>query len=78
MKRFHQPSFKKYYGTSNPLTHLKDYLHKMSSWTSNEPLMCIIISSSLGPLVQNCYFTSFPAAWDLSARIGNSLYVLVQ
>ena len=55
-KRFHQPNFKKYDGIFDPLTHVKDYLHKMTLWSNNEALMCVIFSSNLGALAQNWYF----------------------
>ena len=66
-KRFHQPNFKEYDGVSDPLTHVKDYLHKMTLWSNNEALMCVIFSSSLGALAQNWYFALRPgsiAGWD--------------
>ena len=61
-KRFHQPNFKEYDGVSDPLTHIKDYLHKMTLWSNNEELMCVIFSSSLGALAKNWYLTSRPGS----------------
>ena len=47
--------------------HIKDYLHKITLWSNNEALMCVIFSSSLGPLAQNWYFALRPGSitdWD--------------
>ena len=52
-KRFHQSNFKKYDDVSDPLMHIKYYLHKMTLWSNNEALMCVIFFSSLEPLAQN-------------------------
>ena len=47
--KFTLPPFNSYDGKTNPVEHVSHYIHMMSLHTHNDPLMCKVFHSSLGP-----------------------------
>ena len=47
--RFTRPPFNSYDGKTDPVEHVKHYIHMMSLHTHNDALMCKVFPSSSGP-----------------------------
>ena len=54
-KRFAQPTFTVYNGKTNPIEHVSHFNQKMAIHSKNEPLMCKVFSSSLGPVAMKWF-----------------------
>ena len=49
-RRFTQPTFTLYDGRTDPVEHVSHFNQKMAVHSKNEPLMCKVFPSSLGPV----------------------------
>ena len=49
-KRFHQPTFTMYNGHMDPIEHVSQFKQKMAVHSQDEPLLCRVFPSSLGPM----------------------------
>ena len=49
-RRFHQPTFPKYNGHTNPVEHVSQFKQKMAIHSQDEALLCRVFPSSLGPM----------------------------
>ena len=49
-RRFHQPTFAMYNGRTDPVEHVSQFKQKMTAHSQDEPLLCRVFPSSLGPM----------------------------
>ena len=49
-RRFHQPTFAMYNGRTDPIEHVSHFKQKMVVHSQDKALLCIVFSSSLGPM----------------------------
>ena len=54
-RRFHQPTFTIYNGRTNPVEHVSQFNQRMAVHFKDEPLMCKVFPSSLGPVAMRWF-----------------------
>ena len=54
-RRFHQPTFTIYNGRTNPVEHVSQFNQRMVVHFKDEPLMCKVFPSSLGPVAMRWF-----------------------
>ena len=52
---FHQPTFTIYNGRTDPIKHMSQFKQKMTVHSQDEPLLCRVFPSSLGPMLMRWF-----------------------